>query len=85
MFTPARALAKVLGSGDAFILLLQLFMAITSTGNTEIIAVSPILTYDIYYKYLDPDLRHLLHISSTQTTIEIDPHMDGTDFNQSFA
>lgn len=55
--TPARVLAKILGSGGAFILLLQLFMAITSTGSAEIIAVSSILTYDVYYEYLNPELK----------------------------
>lgn len=55
--TPARVLSKILGSGGAFILLLQLFMAITSTGSAEIIAVSSILTYDIYYTYLNPELK----------------------------
>merc|ERR1712232_1180506 len=56
--TPARVLAHVLGSGGAFILLLQLFMAITSTGSAEIIAVSSILTYDVYYEYINPELKH---------------------------
>jgi Na+/proline symporter len=55
--TPARALAHILGKGGAFILLLQLFMAITSTGSAEIIAVSSILTYDIYYEYINPELK----------------------------
>jgi len=55
--TPARVLTKVLGSGGAFILLLQLFMAITSTGSAEIIAVSSILTYDVYYEYINPELK----------------------------
>ena len=55
--TPARALSHILGSGGAFILLLQLFMAITSTGSAEIIAVSSILTYDIYYEYINPELK----------------------------
>lgn len=55
--TPARALAHILGSGGAFILLLQLFMAITSTGSAEIIAVSSILTYDVYYEYINPELK----------------------------
>lgn len=42
---PRRPLVNTLGSGQggAFILLLQLFMAITSTGSAEIIAV-PSLT-----------------------------------------
>jgi len=55
--TPARVLSHVLGSGGAFILLLQLFMAITSTGSAEIIAVSSILTYDVYYEYINPELK----------------------------
>eukprot|EP00971_Amphidinium_carterae_P048453 955089-Amphidinium_carterae.1 len=33
-------------------------MAITSTGSAEIIAVSSILTYDIYYEYINPELKH---------------------------
>ncbi len=55
--TPARVLSKVMGSSGAFILLLQLFMAVTSTGSAEIIAVSSILTYDIYYTCLNPELK----------------------------
>jgi Na+/proline symporter len=55
--TPARVLSAVLGPAGAFILLLQLFMAITSTGSAEIIAVSSILTYDVYYEYVNPELK----------------------------
>merc|ERR1719359_1308909 len=55
--TPARVLSHILGPGGAFILLLQLFMAISSTGSAEIIAVSSILTYDIYYEYINPELK----------------------------
>merc|ERR1719355_84082 len=55
--TPARVLAHILGSGGAFLLLLQLFMAITSTGSAEIIAVSSIMTYDVYYEYINPELK----------------------------
>merc|ERR1719353_174148 len=56
--TPARVLSHILGPAGAFILLLQLFMAITSTGSAEIIAVSSILTYDIYYEYINPELKN---------------------------
>merc|ERR1719159_1626835 len=55
--TPARVMSHILGSGGSFLLLLQLFMAITSTGSAEIIAVSSILTYDIYYTYINPELK----------------------------
>jgi len=55
--TPARVLTHIMGGFGSFILLLQLFMAITSTGSAEIIAVSSILTYDVYYEYLNPELK----------------------------
>merc|ERR1712167_492798 len=55
--TPARVLSHILGSGGAFLLLLQLSMAITSTGSAEIIAVSSIMTYDVYYEYINPELK----------------------------
>jgi len=55
--TPARVLSHVMGSSGATILLFQLFMAITSTGSAEIIAVSSILTYDLYYTYVNPELK----------------------------
>jgi len=55
--TPARVLSHILGSGGAFILLVQLFCAITSTGSAEIIAVASILTYDVYYEYVHPELK----------------------------
>jgi Na+/proline symporter len=38
-------------------LLMQLFMAVTSTGSAEVIAVSSILTYDLYWTYLNPELK----------------------------
>merc|ERR1719456_418925 len=56
--TPARVLSQILGQGGAFILLLRLFMAITSTGSAEIIAVSSILTSDIFYTYIQPELKY---------------------------
>jgi len=55
--TPARVLSQILGPFGSFILLLQLFMAITSTGSAEIIAVSSILTYDVYFEYINPELK----------------------------
>ncbi|CEM11925.1 unnamed protein product [Vitrella brassicaformis CCMP3155] len=55
---PARVLTASLGSGGAFVLLLMLFMAITSTGSAELIAVSSILTYDLYWQYINPELKY---------------------------
>ena len=54
---PARTIVESIGSGGAFCLLLQLFMAVTSTGSAEVIAVSSILTYDLYWTYLNPELK----------------------------
>merc|ERR1719235_1856135 len=77
--TPARALAHILGSGGAFLLLLQLFMAITSTGSAEIIAVSSIMTYDIYYTYINPELKKRREIlqSVFDTQVKGDLEQDG--------
>merc|ERR1719163_816806 len=55
--TPAKVVAKMFGPFGAFLMLLQLFAAISSTGAAEILAVSSILTYDIYYEYIHPDLK----------------------------
>jgi hypothetical protein len=55
--TPAKVLSHALGGFGAFLSLLQLLMAVISTGSAEIAAVSSILTYDIYYQYIVPELK----------------------------
>jgi Na+/proline symporter len=46
---PASAAASaLLGKSGAAILLVLLFLAVTSASSAELIAVSSILTYDIY-------------------------------------
>ncbi|KAL3469708.1 Sodium:solute symporter family-domain-containing protein [Aspergillus californicus] len=47
----ATALA---GTGGAVALLLTLFMAVTSSASSQLIAVSSILTFDIYKTYIKP-------------------------------
>jgi hypothetical protein len=54
--TPAKVLSHALGGFGAFLSLLQLLMAVISTGSAEIAAVASILTYDIYYQYVAPEL-----------------------------
>jgi len=54
--TPAKVLSHALGGFGAFLSLLQLLMAVISTGSAEIAAVASILTYDIYYQYIAPEL-----------------------------
>ncbi|KAH8658775.1 Sodium:solute symporter family-domain-containing protein [Tricladium varicosporioides] len=48
------AAVALLGKPGAIALLLTLFMAVTSSSSSELIAVSSILTFDIYKMYLKP-------------------------------
>ncbi|KAF9559110.1 urea transporter [Agrocybe pediades] len=50
----AAAAAALLGSSGAAALLVLLFLAVTSACSAELIAVSSILTYDIYKAYINP-------------------------------
>lgn len=49
------AATALLGTGGAVALLIVLFMAVTSCASAELIAVSSILTFDIYKTYLKPN------------------------------
>jgi len=62
------AATALLGTGGAVALLIVLFMAVTSCASAELIAVSSILTFDIYKTYLKPSagpdqLIRVAHIS----------------------
>lgn len=48
------AAQTLLGKSGAIALLLTLFMAVTSSSSSELIAVSSILTFDIYKTYIKP-------------------------------
>lgn len=50
---PASAVA-LLGQGGAGLMLLLLFMAVTSSTSAELIAVSSLITFDVYKTYLKP-------------------------------
>jgi SSS family transporter len=49
----SAAAAALLGKAGAAILLVLLFLAVTSASSAELIAVSSILTYDVYKKYIN--------------------------------
>ena len=51
--SPAAAIA-LYGKGGAGLMLLLLFMAVTSSTSAELIAVSSLLTFDVYKTYLKP-------------------------------
>ena len=52
---PPYTAVKLFDEAGAWMILVQLFMAVTSTGSAELIAVSSIITYDIYQTYINPD------------------------------
>jgi SSS family transporter len=49
---PAVAV-HLMGRGGAFLVAFQLFVAITFTANSEQLAVSSLITYDVYKRYLN--------------------------------
>lgn len=50
----AYAAQTLLGQGGAVALLIVLFMAVTSCASAELIAVSSLLTFDVYQRYIKP-------------------------------
>ncbi|KAJ8754371.1 hypothetical protein K2173_002822 [Erythroxylum novogranatense] len=61
---PATAIA-LMGKGGSILLMTMLFMAVTSAGSSELIAVSSLCTYDIYRTYINPDAsgKKILNVS----------------------
>jgi len=51
---PPAAAVHLMGTGGAVLILIQLFMAVTSTGSAEQIAVASLVAYDIYRHYVNP-------------------------------
>lgn len=51
------AAAALLGKSGAAAVLIVLFLAVTSATSAELIAVSSILTYDVYKVFLSPQRR----------------------------
>ena len=39
----------------------MLFMAVTSSGSAELIAVSSLFTYDVYRTYINPEVSPTPH------------------------
>ncbi|KAH0351698.1 solute symporter family transporter, partial [Aureobasidium melanogenum] len=50
----AYSAQALLGKGGAVALLIVLFMAVTSCASAELIAVSSLLTFDVYQRYIKP-------------------------------
>lgn len=64
LVVPAAATA-LMGEIGAIMVLTMLFMAVTSAGSAELIAVSSLITYDIYRTYRNPNAtgKQLVKIS----------------------
>jgi len=52
---PPAVAQYLLGDVGAVLILIMLFMAIVSTGSAESIAVSSLVSYDIYREYINPE------------------------------
>lgn len=51
---PPAVAQHMLGKGGSVLILIMLFMAVTSTGAAEQIAVSSLVAYDVYRTYINP-------------------------------
>lgn len=51
---PAAVAQELMGAGGGFLLMLQLWMAVTATANSEQLAVASLITYDVYRTYINP-------------------------------
>lgn len=59
------AATALLGTGGASAALLMVFMAVTSATSAELIAVSSVMTYDVYKTYINPKAsgKQLIYVS----------------------
>ncbi|KNA22314.1 hypothetical protein SOVF_035540 [Spinacia oleracea] len=62
---PPAAAVALMGTSGSVLLLTMLFMAVTSAGSAELIAVSSLCTYDIYRTYINPNAtgKQILKVS----------------------
>ncbi len=68
LVVPAAATA-LMGEVGAIMVLTMLFMAVTSAGSAELIAVSSLITYDIYRTYKNPDASGKQLVKVSRATI----------------
>ena len=68
LVVPAAATA-LMGEVGAILVLTMLFMAVTSAGSVELIAVSSIVTYDLYRTYKNPTATGKQLVKVSRATI----------------
>ena len=62
---PPAAALYLLGRGGAILMVIMLFMAVTSSGSAELVAVSSLFTYDVYRTYINPNATGAAHAPKT--------------------
>lgn len=50
---PPASAVFILGHSGAILMVTMLFMAVTSAGSAELVAVSSLFTYDLYKTYIN--------------------------------
>ena len=51
---PPATAVFLMGKAGSILIVTMLFMAVTSAGSAELVAVSSLFTYDIYRTYINP-------------------------------
>lgn len=51
---PPATAVFLLGKAGSILIVTMLFMAVTSAGSAELVAVSSLVTYDLYRTYINP-------------------------------
>ena len=53
----------LISHAGAVLIIIIVFMAVTSSGASEMVAISSLFTFDVYRRYIDPKVRpsHTLH------------------------
>ena len=57
---PARPTSSVLSAGGILVIIIC-FMAVTSSGASEMLAVSSLFTFDVYRRYINPKVGCYLY------------------------
>ena len=68
---PPAVAVHLFGKGGAVMMAAMLFMAITSTGSAEGIAVSSLVTYDIYKTYVNPNCSGAQALRISKITVVV--------------
>jgi Na+/proline symporter len=61
----------LLGQAGPVLIIIICFMAVTSSGASEMVAISSLFTFDVYRRYINPRVHILL--SAVQETLP-EPH-----------